>query len=93
MPEDTVPAMDYASHERTYESFINFSKIGVIGVLTIVLCLILFGFGGTVAHVFGWLMLIANVLAIAVGAGLGQKGWVPAAGVFVLTGILTILTV
>jgi hypothetical protein len=85
--------MDYASHEQTYEGFINFAKVGTIAVLNIVLCLILFAFGGTAAAVFGWLMLLATIVAAGVGVALGEKGWVPPAAVFVLTGILCILTV
>ena len=49
MSDETAPAMDYDSHEQTYEGFINFSKIGTIAVLTIVVCLIMFAFGGTAA--------------------------------------------
>lgn len=93
MSDNSAPAMDYAAHERTYEGFINFSKVGTISVLTIVLCLVLFAFGGTVAHVFGWLMLIAMMITAAIGAAIGEKGWIPPAGVFVLTGILAILTI
>ncbi|ADZ69308.1 Bacterial aa3 type cytochrome c oxidase subunit IV family [Polymorphum gilvum SL003B-26A1] len=85
--------MDYAEHERTYEGFINFSKIGTIVVLTVVLCLIMFAFGGTSATILGWVMMIANIVALAVGMAMGAKGWIPAAAVFVLTGILAILTV
>jgi hypothetical protein len=85
--------MDYDAHEQTYEGFINFSKIGTIAVLTIVVCLIMFAFGGTAAAVFGWLMLIATLVATAVGMALGSSGWIPPAGVFVLSGILAILTV
>jgi hypothetical protein len=85
--------MDYDSHEQTYEGFINFSKIGTIAVLTIVVCLIMFAFGGTAATVFGWLMLIATLVATAVGMALGSSGWIPPAAVFVLSGILAILTV
>ncbi|MBO0346949.1 aa3-type cytochrome c oxidase subunit IV [Roseibium limicola] len=93
MSDNSAPSMDYPSHERTYEGFINFSKIGTIHVLTIVLCLIMFAFGGTAAHVFGWLMLIANIVATAVGMAIGEKGWIPAAGVFFLSGALAILMV
>jgi hypothetical protein len=82
--------MDYDSHEQTYEGFINFSKIGTIAVLTIVVCLIMFAFGGTAATVFGWLMLIATLVATAVGMALGSSGWIPPAAVFVLSGILAI---
>ncbi|EAV45718.1 MULTISPECIES: aa3-type cytochrome c oxidase subunit IV [Roseibium] len=93
MSDETAPAMDYDSHEQTYEGFINFSKIGTIAVLTIVVCLIMFAFGGTAATVFGWLMLIATLVATAVGMALGSSGWIPPAAVFVLSGILAILTV
>ena len=85
--------MDYEMHESTYEGFINFSKVGVVALLNIVLCLILFAFGGTAATVFGWIMLIATLAATAIGLALGSNGWVPSAVVFVLTGALCILLV
>lgn len=93
MSDEIAPAMDYDAHEKTYEGFINFSKVGTIAVLNIVLCLILFAFGGTAATVFGWLMLIATMVACAVGLALGASGWIPPTVVFVLTGILTLLAV
>ncbi|MBO6508646.1 MAG: aa3-type cytochrome c oxidase subunit IV [Roseibium sp.] len=93
MSDENAPAMDYEAHEATYEGFINFSKVGTVAVLNIVLCLILFGFGGTTAVVFGWLMLIATMFAAAIGLALGANGWIPSAAVFVLTGLLAILTV
>jgi len=93
MSDDIAPTMDYDAHEKTYESFINFSKVGTIAVLTIVVCLIMFAFGGTAATVFGWLMLIAMTVASAIGLAIGASGWIPPAIVFVLTGILAILTV
>ena len=93
MSDNSAPAMDYEMHEATYEGFINFSKVGIVAVLNIVLCLILFAFGGTAATIFGWVMLIATIVAGAIGLALGDRGWVPSAAVFVLTGILAILTV
>ncbi len=93
MSDDNAPAMDYDAHERTYEGFINFSKIGTIAVLNIVLCLILFSFGGTAALIFGWIMLIATLVASAIGMAIGASGWIPPTVIFVLTGILAILTV
>ncbi|WP_299482829.1 aa3-type cytochrome c oxidase subunit IV [uncultured Roseibium sp.] len=93
MSDENAPAMDYDSHERTYEGFINFSKVGTIAVLNIVLCLILFAFGGTAAVVFGWLMLIATLVASAIGLALGDSCWIPPTAVFVLTGLLAIITV
>jgi small-conductance mechanosensitive channel len=93
MSDNSTSSMDYEMHEATYEGFINFSKVGTVAVLNIVLCLILFGFGGTTAFVFGWIMLAATIIAAAIGLALGSKGWVPSAAVFVLTAILAILTV
>lgn len=93
MSNETAPAMDYDAHERTYEGFINFSKVGTVAVLNIVLCLILFAFGGTAAVVFGWLMLLATTIASGIGLALGASGWIPPTVVFVLTGILCILLV
>ncbi|MDN3720817.1 aa3-type cytochrome c oxidase subunit IV [Roseibium salinum] len=85
--------MDYEAHERTYEGFINFSKVGTIAALNVMLCLIMFGFGGSVATIFGWLMLIATIVASSIGLALGATGWIPPAAVFVVTGLLAILTV
>lgn len=93
MSDNSAPAMDYEMHESTYEGFINFSKVGVVAVLNILICLILFAFGGTAATVFGWIMLVATMVAGAVGLALGDKGWVPSAVVFGLTVVLAILTV
>ncbi|WP_298819837.1 aa3-type cytochrome c oxidase subunit IV [uncultured Roseibium sp.] len=93
MSDENAPAMDYDAHEQTYEGFINFSKVGTIACLNIVLLLILFGFGGTTAVVFGWLMLIATIVSSGIGLALGASGWIPPTVVFVLTGILAILTV
>ncbi|WP_434055413.1 MAG: aa3-type cytochrome c oxidase subunit IV [Roseibium sp.] len=93
MSDDNAPAMDYDEHERTYEGFINFSKVGTIAVINIVICLIMFGFGGTTAVVFGWLMLIATMVASAIGLALGDSGWIPPTAVTVLTIVLAILTV
>ena len=93
MSDNSAPAMDYDAHERTYEGFINFSKVGVVALLNVVLCLILFAFGGTAATIFGWLMLVATLVTTGVGLALGAKGWVPVAAVFVVTAVLAILTV
>ena len=93
MSDNSAPAMDYEAHEATYEGFINISKVGTVAVLNIVLCLILFSFGGTAATIFGWIMMIATIVAGAIGLALGSKGWIPSMAVFVLTALLAILTV
>ncbi|MTI00135.1 aa3-type cytochrome c oxidase subunit IV [Roseibium sp. RKSG952] len=91
--QTAVPAMDYKEHERTYEGFINFSKVGLFAVLNVVLCLILFAFGGNAANFFGWVLLIANIVASGIGLALGKTGWVPPAGVMGLLVVAWILTV
>ncbi|GGB32462.1 hypothetical protein GCM10011316_00690 [Roseibium aquae] len=93
MSEQNAPAMDYQEHERTYEGFINFSKIGTIAVLNVVLCLIMFAFGGGAAFFFGWVMLLAATVAAGIGMALGESGWIPPAAVFGLTVLIAIVTV
>lgn len=93
MSDNSVSAMDYEMHEGTYEGFINFSKVGIVSLFNILLCLIMFGLGGTSAVVFGWIMLVATIIAATVGLATGKKGWIPPAAVFVVAGVLAILTV
>ncbi|MEJ8473084.1 aa3-type cytochrome c oxidase subunit IV [Roseibium algae] len=93
MSDNSAPEMDYAAHESTYEGFINFSKIGIIAVLNVVLCLILFAFGGTFATGVGWIVLIATLVSVAIGMAIGANGWVPSAAIFVLTGAFAILAI
>lgn len=93
MSDDNAPAMDYDEHENTYEGFINFSKVGTVAVLNILLCLILFAFGGTTAVVFGWIMLLATLVTSGIGLALGATGWVPPTVIFALTTVLCVLLV
>ncbi len=93
MAENSVPSMDYAEHERTYAGFIAFSKLGVVTVLNFMLCLLVFGFGGAWASVIGTVGVLASLVACAIGLFLGQNGWKPAAAVFVVFGLLTVLSV
>lgn len=92
MADQTAPSMDYAEHERTYAGFINFSKVGTIAVINIMLCLALFAFGGGAGFFFGWVALIATMVAATIGLFAGEKGWIPSAVVFGITGLLAILT-
>jgi len=93
MSDQNAPAMDYPEHERTYDTFIHFSKIGTIAVLNILICLIMFAFGGGAAFFFGWVMLLAAAVAAGVGMALGETGWVPPAAGFGLSVLLAIVTV
>lgn len=92
MSDQTAQTMDYAEHERTYAGFINFSKVGTIALLNIMLCLVLFTFGGTAGSIFGTVFVLATLAAAAVGLAMGDRGWIPSAGVFVLTGLMAIIT-
>jgi hypothetical protein len=40
---------------------------------------------------FGWIALIATLVAAAIGLAAGDKGWIPSAGVFVLAGLASII--
>ncbi|NVK33345.1 MAG: aa3-type cytochrome c oxidase subunit IV [Rhodobacteraceae bacterium] len=93
MSEQSAPEMDYEMHEGTYEGFLNFSKIGTLAVLNIVLCLLLFAFGGTFSLILGWIMLLANFFASAVGIKIGANGWIAPGVVFVLTGLFALVTI
>lgn len=93
MADNTAPSMDYAEHEKTYAGFIAFSKLGVVAVLNIMLCLLVFGFGGAWASVIGTVGVVATLVACAVGLFMGARGWIPSAIVFVVLGALTVLSV
>ena len=92
MADNNAPSMDYAEHERTYTGFINFSKVGTVAALNVMLCLILFTFGGSAGTFFGWIALIATLVAAAVGLASGAKGWIPSAVVFVVASLIAIVT-
>ncbi|PLX36019.1 MAG: aa3-type cytochrome c oxidase subunit IV [Hyphomicrobiales bacterium] len=85
--------MDYAEHERTYDRFIALIKLSVVALLNIVLTLVLVGFGGSMGGTLASLLLIATIVAAAIGLPFGHKGWIPSAFVFALGVVLIILTV
>lgn len=92
MAEVTVQPSEFDAHRATYEGFVNIGKIGVIALLNVLLCLILFSFGGTAGTIFGWILMIALLIAAAVGIALGSKGWIPSAAVFGLS-VLAVIVV
>ncbi|MBA5777309.1 aa3-type cytochrome c oxidase subunit IV [Stappia sp. F7233] len=92
MAEVTVQPSDFNAHKATYEGFINIGKISVVALLNVLLCLILFSFGGTAGTIFGWILMVALLIAAAVGIALGPKGWVPSAAVFGLSVLAAIVT-
>lgn len=92
MAENNSNSMDFEAHRATYEGFVNISKIIGVATINVLLCLILFSFGGTAGSIFGWVMIFATLIAAAIGMALGERGWMPSAVVFVLTGLVAILT-
>jgi Bacterial aa3 type cytochrome c oxidase subunit IV len=93
MAENTAPSMDYAEHEKTYAGFINFSKLGVVAVTNILLCLLVIGFGGAWASVIASVGVLATLVACAIGMFMGDRGWVPSAIIFVVFGLVTAISV
>ena len=93
MSDESHPSMDYAEHERTYEGFINFSKVGIVAAINVLLCLIVYAFGGAAAGFFGTVLLVATLFACAIGLFMGAKGWIPSALVMGLGVVIWILTV
>ncbi|MXN65310.1 aa3-type cytochrome c oxidase subunit IV [Stappia sp. GBMRC 2046] len=92
MADNNANTMEFEAHRATYEGFVNIGKISAIALLNVLLCLIMFTFGGTAGTIFGWIMVFALLIAAAVGIALGARGWIPGAAVFVMTVVLSILT-
>ncbi len=92
MSEASAPAMDYAEHERTYAGFISFAQIGTIALLNIMLCLALITFGGGIGAFLGSVFTVLTLVAVAMGAVIKGKSWVPSAVVFVVSGLFLIMT-
>ncbi|WP_349358266.1 aa3-type cytochrome c oxidase subunit IV [Stappia sp.] len=92
MSDQSLPSMDYAEHERTYAGFINVSKIGIVAAINVMLCLILFAFGGGAGGFFGAVLLFLTILVGGIGLFMGERGWIPSTGVTVLAGLVAILT-
>jgi hypothetical protein len=91
-PAPEKSAMDYPEHHRTYEGFLKLTELAIVHLVTILLVLVMIGFGGTSGF---WLGIIALFLAVvAAGVGIAQKGnWKLAGVVLALTAVLTIFTI
>ena len=75
MAEDTTQSgMDYAEHDRTYDGFIALTKISIVHVITIMVALAVFGFGGPWSFTFGILIVILAIASAAIG--MASKGGV-----------------
>ena len=84
MSEESTSKMDITEHQKTYEGFIAFSQVLIIAIFNILICLVLFGFGGGFGAVLGTFLLLATAFSVLVGLSEGVGGWIVPAIVFVL---------
>jgi hypothetical protein len=82
-PEGGHPAMDYAEHEKTYDSFVRFSIIGTIWCVTIVIGLAIGGPGKS----WGWgsFLIFLSTAATALGIMVKDVNAKAVSAVFVLS--------
>lgn len=93
MVDESVPKIDIAEHQNTYATFINFSMIAVVVIFNTLVCLILFGYGGSTGTVFGTIFLLASFVAGAIGMASGKRGWIPPAIVFLCSVAVWVVTI
>ena len=85
------PASDYREHERTYERFVEITTVAVLHVATILLALVMFGFGDNGGF---WLGFLTVVLAVAAAAiSIARNSWKAAAVVLGLAAVFALLSV
>ncbi|WP_029059443.1 aa3-type cytochrome c oxidase subunit IV [Stappia stellulata] len=92
MSDQTTPAMDYDEHERTYAGFLNFSKVGTVALINVMICLLLLTFGGGAAAFFGTVLMIATLIAAGIGLFAGANGWIPSAVITLISSLLAVIT-
>ncbi len=85
-PAELGAPMDYAEHERTYDGFVAFTKIGVVASIITVVALAIFAFGGGWGFWLGTLLLILMMIATVIG--LMAKGTVRPLVVVAVIGVL-----
>lgn len=91
-PAQDVPGVEFSEHTRTYEGFVALTVISILHVITILLALVMFGFGGSGGFWLGLLTLFLAVASAAIGIARGGA-WKPAAWVLALAAILAIFAV
>jgi hypothetical protein len=84
--------MDYREHDRTYEGFLALTKIGILHVITILLALAMFGFGGSWGFTFGVLTILLAIISAVIGFA-SNGSVVPPGVVLGLAFVLFILSV
>lgn len=82
------PGMDYQQHDRTYATFLEMTKLGIVAVLNVVLVLLMVGFiSGGLSAVF----LVLTLLAVAAGF-LMNMSWIPSGLVFGLASLVCLFS-
>ncbi len=90
--DSTQSGMDYSEHDRTYDGFLALTKIGMVHVITIVVALAIFGFGGPWSFTLGVLTLLLALVSAAIG--MASKGSVvPPSVVLALAFVFFVLSV
>ena len=90
--ESTQSAMDYTEHERTYAGFVALTIIGILYVITILLSLAIFGFGGSWGFSVGILVLVIGTVTAAIGMAANGSAVAPSVGLVLSLGLF-VLTV
>jgi hypothetical protein len=90
-PAEDVPGVDFSEHVRTYDGFVALTIISILHTITILLALVMFGFGGAGSF---WLGVITVFLAVGSAAiGIARGGtWRPAAWILGLAAILALFS-
>ncbi|MFN0264653.1 aa3-type cytochrome c oxidase subunit IV [Tepidamorphus sp. 3E244] len=70
--DHTETAMDYVEHDRTYEGFLEFSKVGSIACLNILVALVYVHLGH---WILGLLMVAGLVFTAVIGIAFRPKGY------------------
>lgn len=91
MSEDTSP-MDYEEHDRTYAGFIEFTKLGIVVCINILVLLALFAFGGGFGVFSGWILLVLMLIASGIGCVMSTNRWIPSAGVLALSAAAALMS-
>ncbi len=84
MSEEISSQIDISEHQKTYEGFLAFSRVLIIAIFNILICLLLFGFGGGFGAVLGTILLLATGFSVVVGLSEREHGWIVTGIVFVL---------
>ena len=59
--------MDYAEHERTFDTFVMITKLGILHVIDTLLSLALIAYGGAWGLWLGLFLLLVATIALVIG--------------------------